>query len=197
MKGVWILVAIVIVAAVAWFVIGGQEGEPVVSQPVESEAPASEEAAEAVEEATEEATDAVEDAVEQVQDAVTEATEEAEAVVNDAVEGVVEEANEAVENAAEKINDAVSDVLGGGDDAAATVDAASVDTGSAVVETDALSTALTVDGFDPEMLKAEVEGSSLGPVERLAAKVLIEQAEADPTLIEAVVKELSKALNAE
>ena len=190
MRAVWILVAIVVVGAVAWFVVGGKEGEPVVSQPAEVEAPTADEATETAEEAT----DAVEDAVEQVQDTVNEATEEAEAAVNEAV---VEEANEAVENAAEQINNAVSDVLNGGDDATAPVETASVDPESATGDVDALSTALTVDGFDPEMLKAEVEGSAMSPVQRLAAKVLIEQAEADPAKISAVIEQLRKSLNAE
>jgi gas vesicle protein len=193
MRAVWILVAIAVVGAVAWFVVGGQEGEPVVSQPAEIETPTAEEATETAEEAT----DAVEDAVEQVQDTVNEAADEAETAVNEAVEGVVDEANEAVENAAEKINNAVSDVLGGGDDTAATVETASVDTAPATGDVDALSTALTVDGFDPEMLKAEVAGSTMSPVQRLAAKVLIEEAEGDPSKISAVIEQLRKSLNVE
>ncbi|MGI9394373.1 MAG: hypothetical protein ACR2OY_06985 [Boseongicola sp.] len=197
MRAVWILVAVAIVAAVAWYVIRGQEGDPVVSQPVESEAPASDATDETAEEQTDDASDAVEDAVEQVQDAVNEATEDAEAAVNEVIEGVVEEANDAVGNAAEGINNAVSDVLGTSNESSQIVDTASADTGSAVDDSGALSTALSVDGFDPELLKVQVEESTMSPVERLAAKVLIEQAEADPGKIETVIAELKKALNVE
>lgn len=197
MRAVWILVAIVIVAAVAWYVVRGQEGDPVVSQPIDSEAPAGDAATATADENIDDASDAVEGAVEQVQDAVNEATEETEAAVNEAIEGAVEEANEAVDNAAEQINNAVSNVLGVGDEASSTVDTANIDTGSIVEDSGALSTALTVDGFDPDLLKAEVEESKMSPVQRLAAKVMIEQAEADPAKIETVIGELKKAFHVE
>ncbi len=71
MRAVLILAAVGIIAALAWFAIGGQEGEPVVSQPVDSETPASDE----LSEATDDAADAVEDAARQVQDVVNEAAE--------------------------------------------------------------------------------------------------------------------------
>jgi len=182
MRAVWIIAAVAIVAAGAWLVIGGQKGEPVVSQSADGEVPVVEEATETAEEAT----DAVEDAVEQVQDAVNEVAEEAETAVIEAIDDAVDEANVAVDNAAEQISDAVSDVLGGEDDTASEAD-----------NGDTLLTALTVDGFNPEMLKAEVADSTMSPVQRLAAKVLIEQAEEDPGKIESVVKELRKALYVE
>lgn len=197
MRAVWIIVAVAIVAAVAWYVVRGSEGDPVVSQPIENETPASGATVETAEEEIDEATDVVEEAAEQVQDAINEATEDAEAAVNEAIEDVVEEANEAVDNAAERINNAVSDVLGGSDETSPAVDTANVDTGSAGEDSGVLSTALTVDGFDPELLKIEVEESTMGPVQRLAAKVLIEQAEADPGKIETVIGELKKALHVE
>ncbi len=182
MRAVFIFAAVAIVAAIAWFAIGGQESEPVVSQPTASETPASDETSEA----TDDATDAVEDAVEQVQDALNDAAEEAETAVN-----------EAVDSAAEQINDAVSDVLGSGEETALASGNVEVETEAAGDSGNALSTALTVDGFDADMLKAEVAGSSMSPVQRLAAKVMIEQAEADPGKIESVVNELRKALYVE
>ncbi len=197
MRAVWILVAVAIVAAVAWYVIRGQEGDPAVSRQIESETPASDTTAETAEEDIDESSDAVENAVEQVQDAVNEATEDAEIAVNEVVESVVEEANEAVENAAEQINNAVSDVLGASNETSASVDTTSVANGLTTDDSGALSTALTVDGFDPAFLKVEVEESTMSPVERLAAKVLIEQAEADPGKIETVIGELKKALHVE
>ena len=198
MRAVLIIVAVAIVAAVAWYVIRGQEGDPVVSQPVENETSENGATAVTTEDDKDEASVVVEDAVEQVQDAVNEATEDAQAAVDAAIENVVEEANEAVDNAAERINSAVSDVLGGSDETSQAMDdTANVDTDLPSDDSGALSTALTVDGFDPEFLKVEVEESTMSPVERLAAKVLIEQAEADPGKIETVIGELKKALHVE
>ncbi len=178
MRAVWILVAVAVVAVIAWFVIGGQEGEPVADQPAGSEAPASNDTSDAGENAT----DAVETAIEEVQEALNEAAEEAEAAINEAVET----ANQAVEDAEERQNTTVADLAGSGEETDPTTD-----------DSDALLAALTVDGFDPEMLKAEVEDSSMNPVARLAAKVLIERAEEDPTQIAAVVEELRKSLKVE
>ncbi|MGI9395848.1 MAG: hypothetical protein ACR2OY_14475, partial [Boseongicola sp.] len=100
------------------------------------------------------------------------------------------------DNAAENINDAVSDVLGT-DDTASNTEAGNSEIETPTDTTEALATALTVDGFDPEMLRSEIEDSDLGPVERLAAKVLVDQAEADPGQIESVIKELRESLNVE
>ena len=193
MRAAWILLAIVILAGGAWLVFGVQGEAPVVSQPGESEAPASSEVTGGLQDGNKSTVDANV----KVQDALNAVTDEVETIVNNAAEKVVEDASVAVNDAAARINDAASDVLIGEDNS--DIMAGS---GSAIeVQTDAhqevLSAALTIDGFDPDFLRSEVEESNMGPVQRLAAKVLIERAEADPEEVPTVIGELKKALHIE
>ncbi|NNE87909.1 MAG: hypothetical protein HKN27_07515 [Silicimonas sp.] len=184
MRAIVILAVIAAIAAVAWIVFGGQEpATPEVTAPAAQATP---EAAE-TETAVEETQDAVEDvadeattAVEELQEQATEAIQDAEDRVNDAVEGALENVNEAVDDASDALESVVPDALDQETPQSET-------TGS-------LAEALSVEGFDAEVLRQSIADSDLGVVQSQLAEGLVVQAEENPELIQEVVDQLRELL---
>ena len=197
------LVAVAAVAVLGWFVFAPGE-----SVPTSGEAPAPVEdvttESETEDTANTESTD-VEQAVEEVETTVIDAREAAE----ETVETVKDAAEEAVEDAVGDLKDAMKDAekslknelenaLGVTDEPAAEPvpdgDGTSIESTAETAEVEAVSLedALTVEGFDSDVLLSAVAESDLNLLKKGAAEALIKSAQKNPELIQSVVDQLRK-----
>ena len=118
----------------------------------------------------------------------------------EAVEGAVGEVKDAIKEVKQSLKQELENALGVSDDATerapsvednASVEA-SADTG--MVEAISLEDALTVEGFDADVLLSAVAESDLNLLKKGAAETLIKSAQKNPELIQSVVDQLRKEL---
>lgn len=192
MRAILILAILVVVALGGWLLVGRDDPETVVVEtpatPSVAVEPEAEPEAEA-EEAADAVTEAVEGAVEQANEAIDAAAGAATEAVTEALGEGSEAANaaaEAIGTLTDQARDAVADVAGQATEAAGEAVPAS--------EGDATPEALTEEGFDAAELRRLVDESDLGMAGKLAAEVLIDQAERNPESRAAALTQLREAL---
>lgn len=118
----------------------------------------------------------------------------------EAVEGAVDEVKDAIKEVEKSLKQELENALGVSDDATERAPSvednvsveASVDTG--MVEAISLEDALTVEGFDADVLLSAVTESDLNLLKRGAAEALVKSAQKNPELIQSVVDQLRKEL---
>lgn len=118
----------------------------------------------------------------------------------EAVEGAVDEVKDAIKEVEKSLKQELENALGVSDDATERAPSvednvsveASVDTG--MVEAISLEDALTVEGFDADVLLSAVTESDLNLLKKGAAEALIKSAQKNPELIQSVVDQSRKEL---
>ena len=133
-------------------------------------------------------------------EAVEETVEQAKVAAEGAVEGAVEEVKDAMKEVEKSLKQELENALGVSDDATERAPSvednvsveASADTG--MVEAISLEDALTVEGFDADVLLSTVAESDLNLLKKGAAETAIKSAQKNPELIQSVVDQLRKEL---
>ncbi|NND42048.1 MAG: hypothetical protein HKO04_08225 [Silicimonas sp.] len=156
------VVALVVLAGIAWFYFSADEAEPMVEDAAGMASEAASDAGAAAEQAGDDAAEAVDTATDQAADAADDTADTADEVLDNTL-GTASDAGDAATDAANDTADAADD---------------------------SLADALTVDGFDADRLRTAVENSSLGAGEKQVATTLIDNAEENPALIQSVIEQL-------
>ncbi|WP_243612401.1 hypothetical protein [Shimia aestuarii] len=141
-------------------------------------------AVESASEAAEAAGDAASDAVENMSDAASDAADTAMDSASDAAEATSEAADDAMDmasDAAEATGEAAAEAMESASDAAPEASSETPDS-------------LTLDGFDLEKAKEQIDNSSLGEMTKMTLKAAIEKAEESPELLETALEKVREAL---
>ena len=199
------LVAIAAVAVVGWLVFAPGESLPTSAEPsapaenstVESEA---EDAADVEAADVEEAVEEVESNVQDAKEAVEETVETVKDAAEEAVEDAKDDLKDALKDAESSLKNELENALGASDEPAAdpapevgTAESESP-TEAAEVEEVSLEDALSVEGFDADVLLSTVAESDLNLLKKGAAEALIKSDQKNPELIQSVVDQLRKEL---
>ncbi len=171
-----------------------------------------EEAEAAVEGAREELQDTADAVEEQVNDAVNALQEGANSLLegaadtaNDAMEGtsnLAEDASDAAEGTASRIQNALESALGEAADTDVEGGELTEEEMNANLEHDApagesdeiLADALTIEGFDPLVIRDAIQNADMSDLSKVALERLVTQAEDNPEQIQSVVGQLREAL---
>lgn len=199
-KNVIIGLVVIVIAVGAWFVFDRQAAVDTADKAAGTASDAAEQAGDAAQDAATAAGTAAERATDAAGEAATAAGQAAGAAVDaagQAASDAADAASKAASDAASAANEAAKNAAtaaGEAVDAAGQAASDAVDSVTGTTPPVAEDPALTVAGFDPVKVKAQIDGSSLDEATKTSLKAVVDQAAANPALVETTLTSVRAAL---